>query len=239
MSFSSGSDLTEVPHEDAVETKGGDSEAAASDAAAEKVAGDDAVDEATEAAEKKAEDAVEDQGVLEIDGVVKVWKEDAVTRQRRWATVFFIGPIGPCIASLVTMIVVAVTINPFEERPWAKDRKKRPCGEEDRLMLFLMNQLVLSYVFVFVYMMSIIGPCPCKTLKPLVAVYVLIAIWSIGAGLIGTIFVARGFECVRVAGEVEVSVCVDGVGGGGARVLGVAHALCAHEHFRGERKRGR
>ena len=211
--------MTEVaPHEDAVETKGGDAEAASDADAAEKVAGDDAVDEATEAAEKKAEDEVEDQGVLEIDGVVKVWKEDAVTRQRRWATVFFIGPIGPCIASLVTMIVVAVTINPFEERPWAKDRRQRPCGEEDRLMLFLMNQLVLSYVFVFVYMMSIIGPCPCKTLKPLVVVYVLIAIWSIGAGLIGTIFVARGFECVRV-GEVEASLCVDG-GGGRARVGG-------------------
>ena len=63
-----------------------------------------------------------------------------------------------------------------------------------------------SYVFTFIYGMSTIGPhqCVCTSFKPLFIIYGLVAVWASAAGFVGTIVVARGFECMTEAPRLYV-----------------------------------
>jgi hypothetical protein len=54
--------------------------------------------------------------------------------------------------------------------------------------------------------MSTIGPhrCVCTSFKPLFIIYGLVAVWASAAGFVGTIVVARGFECMTEAPRLYV-----------------------------------
>ena len=137
---------------------------------------------------------------------------------------FLSRPGIPSFLSLVTIVSTSLMMNPVQERPWTKDRRARPCGYETPLLAYMTNQMVLSYTFLFVYTMTLIGPCPCTSLKPIAVIYGIIAVWAIGAGFAGTALTTIGFECVRLC-----VLCNAYVPSHAARA-GVSTVLCLVAH---------
>ena len=122
-------------------------------------------------------------------------KMDKHEIHRRWVMVVFMGPLVPSFLSLVTIIVGSVTLNPVAMRPWRKKYSASPCDRENALLMFMWNQIILSYVVIFTYMMSLMGPCNCSTLRPLLVSYGLIGVWACVFGFIGTWAVTSSIEC--------------------------------------------